>query len=64
MYFDDTTTVLDITQNSFDEDRTLILNGEERLKYFAEHYYSEPMLSPLNGKKASFLNKLKMMIKR
>jgi hypothetical protein len=62
MYFDDTT--LTNTNTEFEEDKILILDGKARLKYFEEQYHSKPVLSPLTGKTASLLKKLKQMLKR
>jgi len=60
MYFDDTTTSITIT--NFDEDRILILDGKQRLKYFTDNYRLEPVRSPLSEKCMSFFKKIQLML--
>jgi hypothetical protein len=62
MYLDDTT--LTITNTDFDEDKILILNGKERLKYFEDQYRLKAVLKPLDNKRSSFLKKIKLMLKK
>jgi hypothetical protein len=62
MYWDDTT--LTITNTDFDEDKILILNGKERLKYFEDQYRLNAVLKPLDNKRSSLLKKMKLMLKK
>jgi hypothetical protein len=62
MYWDDTT--LTITNTDFDEDKILILNGKERLKYFEDQYRLKAVLKPLDNKRSSLLKKMKLMLKK
>jgi hypothetical protein len=64
MYFDDTTTSLSITLTNFDEDKTLLLNGKERLKFFAENYCPDPLRAPLSKKHSSLLQKIKRLLRK
>lgn len=64
MYFDDTTTSLTITLTNFDEDKTLFLNGKERLRFFADSFRAEPVHSPLANKRLALLNKMKRLLKK
>jgi hypothetical protein len=64
MYFDDTTLTITITNTDFDEDKILILNGKERLKYFEDQYRPEAVLSPLGSKRTSLLRRMKLMLKK
>jgi hypothetical protein len=62
MYFDDTTTSITIT--SFDEDRIQILDGKQRLEYFADNFRSQPVHLPLSEKHMSFFKKMRRMLKK
>jgi hypothetical protein len=62
MYFDDTT--LTITDTDFEEDKILILNGKERLKYFEDQYRSKAVQTPLINKRSSLLGKIRLMLKK
>jgi hypothetical protein len=62
MNFDDTTT--NITLSSFDEDKTLILDGKQRLKYFSDSYHSDPVLNPLSEQRASLFKRMQRILKK
>ena len=54
MYLDDTTT----TFNSMEEDKTLLLDGKERLKYFADQPVHNVVHKPLHRPRHGLLSRL------